>query len=331
MDYKFKNLVFEGGGVKGIAYGGALKVLDQMKILPQIERVAGTSAGAINAALLSLGYSFEEVSEIIASTNFKEFEDKSGFVLNNMLRIIRNFGWFKGDAFTEWIGDKIKKKTGKENFTFAELAESVKLPDSTFRSLYLAVTNLSQQKIEIFSHEDTPSIPIRDVVRMSMSIPFYFKAIRHNQDVMVDGGVAYNYPLNLFDNKKYMSNPKNNGEFKADDDGYVYNFETLGFRLDSKASIQANRKNWSTVPMEIKGIKDHAIGLLNFLMELANKAHLTGPDWNRSIFIDTLNVKTTEFDLPKEKIDALIESGKTNTEKYFKWRDTDPEWGKYPC
>ena len=39
----FRNLVFEGGGVKGIAYGGALKVLDSMAILKGIERVAGTS------------------------------------------------------------------------------------------------------------------------------------------------------------------------------------------------------------------------------------------------------------------------------------------------
>lgn len=42
--YPFKNLVFEGGGVKGIAYGGAVEVLEQSQITPQIERVAGTSA-----------------------------------------------------------------------------------------------------------------------------------------------------------------------------------------------------------------------------------------------------------------------------------------------
>ena len=47
--YPFKNLVFQGGGVKGIAYGGALDVLDKKGILKNIIRVAGTSAGAINA------------------------------------------------------------------------------------------------------------------------------------------------------------------------------------------------------------------------------------------------------------------------------------------
>ena len=45
--YHFRNLVFEGGGVKGIAYVGALEVLDQEGILKDIKRVAGTSAGAM--------------------------------------------------------------------------------------------------------------------------------------------------------------------------------------------------------------------------------------------------------------------------------------------
>ena len=42
MAYPFTNLVFEGGGVKGVAYGGVLEVLDQQGILNQIQNVAGT-------------------------------------------------------------------------------------------------------------------------------------------------------------------------------------------------------------------------------------------------------------------------------------------------
>jgi len=326
----FKNLVFEGGGVKGIAYGGALKVLNEMNILPGIIRVGGTSAGAINATLLALGFSFEEVSDIIASTNFNDFEDKSGFVINNMRRILKRYGWFKGDAFTAWIAEKIKKKTGKENFTFGELKNALSDGNSGFRELYLAVTNLSQQKVEIFSHERTPDVAIKDAVRMSMSIPLFFKAIKQGNDIMVDGGLAYNYPIDLFDNQKYLVNPDNKGDYTADSTGYVYNFETLGFRLDSKETIKASKEDWSLVPMQIKNLKDHILGVLNFLMDYANKVHLRTPDWNRTIFIDTLDVKTTQFDLPKEKIDALIDSGRLNTEKYFEWRNTDPVWGKYP-
>ena len=49
-DYPYKNLVFEGGGVKGVAYGGVFEVLEQRQITPQIESVAGTSAEARGAA-----------------------------------------------------------------------------------------------------------------------------------------------------------------------------------------------------------------------------------------------------------------------------------------
>ena len=56
MAYHFRNLVFEGGGVKGIAYIGAMKVLKDEGILQNITRVGGTSAGAINAALFALGF-----------------------------------------------------------------------------------------------------------------------------------------------------------------------------------------------------------------------------------------------------------------------------------
>ena len=61
MAYHFKNLVFEGGGVKGIAYVGALEVLEKEGILQDVERVAGTSAGAMMAVLVGLRYSVAEV------------------------------------------------------------------------------------------------------------------------------------------------------------------------------------------------------------------------------------------------------------------------------
>lgn len=55
MAYHFNNLVFEGGGVKGIAYVGALEVLQEEGILQNVKRVAGTSAGAMMAVLVEIG------------------------------------------------------------------------------------------------------------------------------------------------------------------------------------------------------------------------------------------------------------------------------------
>src|SRR5688572_3347838 len=145
MSYTFRNLVFEGGGVKGIAYGGALEVLNSMNILRDIERVAGTSAGAINATLLALGYSTADVSRIIASTNFKDFED--GNIVTELVGITTHYGWYKGDAFKEWIGKYIREKTGKEDTTFGELAAQAKTKG--FKDLFCVASNLSKQRAEV--------------------------------------------------------------------------------------------------------------------------------------------------------------------------------------
>jgi NTE family protein len=47
MNYPYQNLVFKGGGVKGIAYVGALKALEEANVMAQITGFAGTSAGSI--------------------------------------------------------------------------------------------------------------------------------------------------------------------------------------------------------------------------------------------------------------------------------------------
>lgn len=63
-------LVFQGGGGKGVAYAGALKALEELGILPirpgennHLKGIAGTSAGAISALMLAMGYTSDEIDE----------------------------------------------------------------------------------------------------------------------------------------------------------------------------------------------------------------------------------------------------------------------------
>lgn len=67
MPVQFRNLIFEGGGVKGIAHVGAMQVLQQRGILNHVQRVGGASAGAINALIYAPGYGIEEQNEIALS------------------------------------------------------------------------------------------------------------------------------------------------------------------------------------------------------------------------------------------------------------------------
>src|ERR1044072_1217191 len=105
--YPYRNLVFEGGGVKGIAYGGALEVLEQSQITPQIEKVAGTSAGAITATMVSLGYTAGELIEIMMGLDFSKLEDGSDIL--GLERLVKYYGWFKGDYFLNLMQSFIQK------------------------------------------------------------------------------------------------------------------------------------------------------------------------------------------------------------------------------
>ena len=68
---KYENIVFEGGGIMGLAYSGVLKQLEEHNMVKDFKKVGGTSAGAITATMLSLGYNSTEVYNIIANTKFQ--------------------------------------------------------------------------------------------------------------------------------------------------------------------------------------------------------------------------------------------------------------------
>ncbi len=330
MPYRFKNLVFEGGGVKGISYLGSMQVLETKGILANVKRVGGTSVGAINAVLLALGYTNAEQRDILYKLDFKNFLDDS-WLIPNVARVLNNYGWYKGDAFREWIAALISKKMGASRATFQELREAKK-PD-----LYVYGTNLSTHFSEVFSVEHTPGMSIADAVRISMSLPVFFQAVRSSRrDVYVDGGVLNNYPVKLFDREKYIDAAdlpssgastvyysQQNAEFLKQQPGhspYIYNRETLGFRLDTKQEIAAFRYNepqTENIDQFFKYVK----ALVQTILDSQNNSHLHDDDWQRTIYIDTLGVSTTDFSLTNERKAQLEESGRKGAEAYFEWFD----------
>jgi len=74
--------VFEGGGVKGIGLVGAVAVTEDMGY--EFCNVAGTSAGAIVAALVAAGYRASELRDIIRSLDYTQFKDEG--LLDNIPR-----------------------------------------------------------------------------------------------------------------------------------------------------------------------------------------------------------------------------------------------------
>ena len=327
--YHFRNLVFEGGGVKGVAYVGALRELRKRNILRNIERIGGTSAGAINAVLLATGHGQRETTEILLNLEFKNFLDDSWGVVRDLRRVSRKYGWHKGDFFRAWIGERIKSKTGDADATFADLQRLGML------DLYLIVTNLSTGFSEVMSAEHTPDMPVADATRMSMSIPLFFTAIRNERkDVYVDGGVLRNYPVKVFDREKYIDTKRlerhsvatdyyarDNRKQKKQSCLFCYNKETLGFRLDSKEEIARFRDQRPPAAEKIDDFFGYASALLRTVMNVQNNAHLHSDDWQRTIYVDTLGVGTTDFELSDTKKRKLIRSGADAVQAYFDWYD----------
>ena len=338
MAYHFKNLVFEGGGVKGIAYVGALEVLDSEGILNNIERVAGTSAGAMVAVMVALHYSAEEVRQVLWNLDFKEFKDSSRGVLRDTIRLFKEYGWYKGDFFRDQIAKLIEKKTGNGEMTFEQLEET-----GQYRDLYLVGADLTTGLSKVFSahNQETKTMKVADAARISMSIPLFFAAVRGGKDnkhLFVDGGLLDNYTVKTFDRQNYLAdinnarrteyyetiNEKLRMQRSTSRNEYVYNKETLGFRLDAKEDIDmylTHEENFS----EINGFFDYTKALVTTLIDFQTNVHLHSDDWQRTVYIDTLGVRAIDFDIPQEKKDALVESGKLYTEAYLEWYNNDEE------
>lgn len=196
--YPFENLVFEGGGNKGLAYCGAVKLLEDFNIFPQIKRFSGASAGAMTAALLAVGYNASEIEQALSQDLSRIFLDASFGILSLLPNLLTGYGWNPGNRIYQWFGDALAKKSnGNPDITFLELYEA------TGKELCIVVTNLNHM-IEEYCHvKTTPNMPIRLAVRMSMSIPGMFQATNYTENgetnTYVDGGVLCNYPIHCFD------------------------------------------------------------------------------------------------------------------------------------
>lgn len=317
QDRKITNLVFEGAGIRGIAYAGAVHALEEKGMLENVERVGGTSAGAITALALSLGYNSGEINSLVASTPYKKFNDGRYFFIGGISRTRKYYGWYRGIQFEKWLSRLIEKKTGDPDITFQQLR------DKGYKDLYITGTSLQQQKTIVFSRENFPNMKIRNAVRISMSIPFYFEAafidsagaiVHHPKsmkglDVMVDGGLLANFPIAIFDSSKYIDATKPNE--------YVKNPHTVGFRIDRGVQIGYDSVDRGLAPFEIKNFGEYTDAFYSILLETVNRKPLTKEDWDRTVSINDGNIQPKIRKLAKKQISTLVDNGRNATLKYF--------------
>lgn len=284
--------VFEGGGVKAIALAGAVTAMEEEGY--RWNRVAGTSAGAIAAALLAVGFTGKELSNILMSMNYENLllgGSKGIGVAKKVINLIGHNGIYSTSNIEIWL-DKLLQTKGKSKFKdISENGQS---------KLKIVATDISRRKIIILPDDleeygiNPIEFKISKAVAMSISIPFFFIPLTLGTDkdkgVIVDGGLLSNFPVWIFDVN------------------YKPRWPTFGFRLwENKKSRSYLGKN---------DIISYALDIVSTALDKNEEVYLADKDQVRTMNIPTLGISSVQFDISKKQAAELYKSG-YNTAKDF--------------
>ncbi len=305
---KKADLVLEGGGVKGIGLASAVLELDKLGYT--FPRVAGTSAGAIAAALIAAlskkGRPLSDLTDILATVDYPKFMNANPVLA--LAHLVSKMGMYDGKYLTDWLGDALKQ-IGITKFGDLQLDDGgadSKLTDSQKYSLVVHTADITRGRLVRLPWDypvygiDVDEHPIVDAVRASMSIPFFFEAIRFHapdctvDDVQykgsevtwVDGGMLSNFPVECFDRG----------------DGVAPRWDTIGIKLSAKQTTVSGGTN-------VTNVFGEAIACLHTLLDNADRYYLTPDKARRTIFVDNGGIKATDFHLTTEDQDKLRANG----------------------
>lgn len=286
--------VFSGGGVKAYAFLGALEGIDQAQL--EIERVAGTSAGAILAALLSAGYNRGEIEDILLDVDLPRFLD-APFLTGRIpflkwISVYFKMGLYKGNVFEKWLSTLL---AAKGISTFADLPSG---------HLKLIVSDISLGRLIILPDDlqrvygiDPTSFSVATAVRMSAGFPYFFmpkklKGIGGRQSYMVDGGLLSNFPLWLFREKSIDARP------------------VLGITLSDTPE--------NVAPFKIKNAVEMLQALFSTMLQAHDTRYISKTKQANIIFIPVKNIKATNLNITDQDKQALITLGREQSTSFLK-------------
>ncbi len=323
--YDYKNLVLEGGGVRGLAYAGVFSVLEEKGILQQIEKVGGSSAGSIAGMLISIGYTANEIDSLMIELPIQKFNDGKGGLVGKYKRFKNDFGIYKGSTFEKWLRQLIAFKTGNPLLTFTQLHQ-LHLNNKLYKDFYCTGTNLSKQQLEIFSYTHTPQMPIALAVRISGGVPLYFEPVALDNNLQkikksdsvsfinyyVDGGMLCNYPISMFDScEENNLNPLLSSKVK-------FNPQTIGIKLERPQQIDSLNNNSIKIPAyNINKLSDYIAAFSNLMMEtLSRKYPGLENEKGRTIYVSQGNISSRVKKTKQQDKLLLYENG-INAANYF--------------
>ena len=191
-------LVLSGGGARGAAHIGVLKVLEELHI--QIDAIAGTSMGAVVGGLYASGLNAREIESIMTSLNwqdafrdrppredltFRRKEEDENFLVKFPLGLRgRHIQLPKGLI----QGQKLSQTLRRLTLPVAQIIDFDHLP-TPFRAVS---TDLESGEAVIMKSGD-----LTTAMRASMSAPGVFAPVERDGRLLVDGGIAENIPIDV--------------------------------------------------------------------------------------------------------------------------------------
>lgn len=195
-------LVLSGGGAKGAAHIGVIKALEENDI--PIDYVTGTSIGAIIGSLYAMGYSPEEMLNLILSKEFEYWQ--TGTVENNYIYYFKEpdptptFGHFSIDMTdsmhikTSFIPKSLINPIQMNQAFMALYSQATAKAGWNFDNLFIpfrcVASDIYSKKAIVFKNGD-----LGDAVRASMTFPFFFQPIWRDSVPLFDGGIYDNFPV----------------------------------------------------------------------------------------------------------------------------------------
>ncbi|WP_101844264.1 patatin-like phospholipase family protein [Halobacillus sp. Marseille-P3879] len=286
--------VFSGGGVKALAFIGALEVLEENNY--QFERVAGTSAGAIVASLKAAGYEAKDLNVILDELSFEKLIDQplsdQIFPFSKWLFLYFRMGLYKGIRLEQLLA----KWLGKKNIrTFGDLPKgSLKVicSDLTLGRMVVIPDDLK----EVYGI-DPRTFSVAKAVRISASLPYFFIPVKlhgkKGKSLLVDGGVLSNFPIWLFENE--------HGRRKR---------PIIGMQLSDPPDQLPERKIKNSIQM---------FQALFSTMKQAHDARYISTTKSRDIiFIPVEGVETTDFYISPVQKEKLLNIGREQAVTFLK-------------
>lgn len=305
---QYADAVLEGGGMRGIAHVGALFVAETRGY--RWRHCAGTSAGALVAALLAAGYTAAEMRDILSTADFARFARDQGLQgcwPAQLARLLLRGGLHTGDYLEMFLRALLNAK-GLRTFGDLLSAGQENAPKTSrfrYRLVVIAsdITNGRMLRLPqdlVHYGQDPDELDIALAVRMSASIPLFFRPVLRRDFSgklyrVVDGGLLSNFPIDTFDVNCTPAYP------------------TLGFRLIDTSPVAGH----TTTPRASENLIQFGRDLLNTILSAHDRLYLDDHAYVRTIAIPVYGISGTRFNLNRDQIDLLYHSGQVAAEQFF--------------